>query len=433
MKQPSLLIIGAVWPEPTASAAGTRMLQLIRAYQRANFIIRFACVTETQQQAVDLSMLNIESCVIKPNDSMVDAQFAQWDPDFVMFDRFYIEEQFGWRIRQQCPNAVKILDTEDLHSLRQARHALAKQSPDQLITTQPEFIHSDIGLREVAAIARCDIALLISDIEMQLLSEQFPAIHTQLHYCPFMLDAPELPHDYSQQLTFEQRQDIVWIGNFLHEPNWDAVRFLRQKIWPSIHQKLPNVAMKIYGAYMPDKAKQLHNEAMNFHVLGRAPDAKTVIEEARLLLAPIRFGAGLKGKLIEAMQCGTPSICTEIAAEGIAGEYLWPGAISETIDDLIDKTIQLYTDKTAWKTKQALAIPILQHRFNAKHEEKRLVSTLIEKQNNLQMHRKKNLLGALLNHHNHRSTEYMSRWIESKNELLELKSNQSQSKTTGDA
>lgn len=428
MTSRSLLIIGAVWPEPTASAAGTRMLQLIKCFQGAGYSIRFACVTESQYLAVDLSTLDIETHIIKPNDSTVDTLLSNWQPSVVIFDRFYIEEQFGWRVSEQCPNAIKVLDTEDIHSLRQARQNVAKKQPESLLSHTPEFLQSEIGLRELAAIARCDVSLIISEVEMQLLSSQFPAIAPLLHYCPFMLDTHECQINSASLPSYLERQDIVWIGNFLHDPNWDAVRFLRNTIWPEVKKALPNVRMNVYGAYMPDKAKQLHSDKLGFLMLGRAENAMTVIQNARLLLAPIRFGAGLKGKLVEAMQCGTPSVCTEIAAEGIAGEFEWPGAVCESVDALIEKTIALYSDEKLWKQAQQLGEPLLQERFNAAIHEARLLQKIDSLEMNLDTARKSNLVGALLNHHHQRSTKYMSRWIETKNELAAMKASQEKEK-----
>lgn len=420
MTQSRLLIIGAVWPEPSASAAGTRMLQLIRCFQQANYLIQFACVTESQTHAIDLSTLDINTSVIKPNDSTVDAEFKRLNPHIVIFDRFYIEEQFGWRISESCPDAIKILDTEDLHSLRQARHTIVKQSPDQLLSHTPEFAHTDLGLREIAAICRCDLSLMISEVEIALLNAQLPTLDTQLLYCPFMLTTDEMQHTPSTEWDFLDRKNIVWIGNFLHEPNWDAVRFLQRFVWPKIREQIPDIEIHIYGAYMPDKAKQLNDPKSGFFVLGRAENAFDVLQQASLMLAPIRFGAGLKGKLVEAMQCGTPSVCTEVAAEGIAGENIWPGAVCSTIDSLVEETVRLYTTQDLWNSAQNKALPLLNNRFSAATFEQKLLSAIDTLKVNLEESRKNNLIGAMMNHHHQRSTKYMSRWIETKNKLLSV-------------
>lgn len=116
-----LLIIGFVWPEPKSSAAGSRMLQLIEVFQSENYHITFASTCGKGDKAFNLENLGIEQVTIQLNHSSFDEFIKVLDPDLVLFDRFMTEEQFGWRVAQQCPNALRILDTEDLHALRKGR------------------------------------------------------------------------------------------------------------------------------------------------------------------------------------------------------------------------------------------------------------------------------------------------------------------------
>ena len=121
------------------------------------------------------------------------------------------------------------------------------------------------------------------------------------------------------------------IGNFLHAPNWDATLQLKQIIWPEIRKTIPDAQLHVYGAYASEKVLQLHNPKEGFYVKRRAEDAKEVISKAKVLLAPLRFGAGLKGKFIDAMQCGTPSVTTQIGAEAMQGDFTWGGAIEDDV------------------------------------------------------------------------------------------------------
>jgi len=113
-----------------------------------------------------------------------------------------------------------------------------------------------------------------------------------IYYLPFMLDNIS-QDDFIKMPSFEERRHFVSIGNFLHEPNWDAVQHLKKDIWPLIRKQLPEAELHIYGAYPSQKVFELHNEKEGFIIKGRAQDANQVIGNARLLLAPIRFGAGL--------------------------------------------------------------------------------------------------------------------------------------------
>jgi hypothetical protein len=328
-----------------------------------------------------------------------------------LFDRFMMEEQFGWRIAEHCPNALRILDTEDLHSLRKARHQALKDGKafhiDQLKNYQ-------LAQREIASILRCDISLLISEIEQKLLINHFNIDASLLLYIPFMVE--KLPQETIEALpTFEERQHFVTIGNFLHAPNRDLVMYLKKEVWPILRKKLPKAEMHVYGSYAKEQNLQLNQPKERFYVKGRAESAAEVISKAKILLAPLRFGAGLKGKFIDGMQNGTPCVTSSIGAEGMYGSLPWNGIISDDIETLIDETIHLYTDKTLWEEAQQNGFQILKKRYQREFFQQQLLDKIQTIQENLEAHRTQNFFGSLLKLHNTKSTKYMSLWIQEKN------------------
>ena len=113
-----ILIIGTVWPEPNSTAAGNRMLQIIEQFQIQKFEVIFACAAAIGEFSFDLKSINVEMVAIELNNSSFDDFILELKPEIVIFDRFMIEEQFGWRIAENLPNCLKILDTEDLHFVR---------------------------------------------------------------------------------------------------------------------------------------------------------------------------------------------------------------------------------------------------------------------------------------------------------------------------
>ena len=121
MKEKRVLFIGLVWPEPTSSAAGFRMMQLIETFLDRSYQITFASAAAKSPYSAPLKSLSIVEQPIVLNSDSFDDFITQLQPDIVVFDRFMIEEQYGWRVAQQCPSALRVLDTEDLHLLRQAR------------------------------------------------------------------------------------------------------------------------------------------------------------------------------------------------------------------------------------------------------------------------------------------------------------------------
>jgi len=140
-----------------------------------------------------------------------------------------------------------------------------------------------------------------------------------------------------------------------------------------------------------------------------------VIGRARVLLAPLRFGAGIKGKLLEAMKYGTPSVTTSVGAEAMHGAMPWNGAVADTAGSFGRAAVTLYTDREAWETAQRNGTRILENLFVRQlhlPEFFRRISALRE---GLERHRQRNFIGSMLMHHTMRSTEFMGRWIELKN------------------
>jgi O-antigen biosynthesis protein len=403
-----VLVIGYVWPEPNSSAAGSHMLSFLELFVSQGWAVNFASPAMQGEHKVKLTAMGISEHNIALNCSTFDTFIQDLAPDIVVFDRFMLEEQFGWRIAMHCPNAMRILDTEDLHCLRDARHQALKQRR----AMTKEDIQGELAQREIAAIFRCDLSLIISDYEMELLQTQFSVPAFLLHHSPFMLDLATLD---KSSLDWQHRQHFISIGNFRHAPNWDAVLYLKQTIWPLIRQALPKAECHIYGAYPPPKATQLHNQQQGFLIKGWAFDARQVMSDARICLAPLRFGAGIKGKLTEAMLCGTPSITTDIGAEGMQGEFPWPGIIANEAEEFAAAAIALYEDEVSWKNAQQQGPLLLRARFDRKKLAPLLLTRIEAIQQELTTHRLNNFIGAMLQHHHHKSTQYMAQWIEAKN------------------
>lgn len=405
----TLLVIGYVWPEPNSSAAGSRMLQLIQFFQRQDYQITFASPAQRTEHMVDLKALEVNSVDIKLNCASFDDFIIKLQPDIVMFDRFMMEEQFGWRVSEQCPQALRILDTEDLFSLRHARHDAYKKNHPM---TKADLLNSDLAKREIAAIFRSDITLMISPKEIELLIEVFNVDSSLLHYLPFVFNSEQL------QLcnpSYEQRQGFISIGNFRHPPNWDSVLWLKQQIWPLIRKQLPKAEINICGAYPPPKATDLHDEKSGFIIKGWVDDAFSAMRSARVCLAPLRFGAGIKGKLADAMLCSTPSVTTDIGIEGMQTQLPWAGKVANDVDSIASAAVKLYLDAVAWQSASDLGQKNAQLLFE-QHQHFLLFSNrLMQVLSDLTTHRQNNFIGSMLNHHHHKSTKYMSQWIEAKN------------------
>lgn len=399
----NLVIIGTIFPEPNSTAAGKRMLQLINFFRSENFKIYFLSTSPISEHSFPLNEWGIETHLIHLNNNSFEKLISKINPNVVLFDRFIVEEQFGWKISETCPNAIKILDTEDLHFLRKVRETNFKKSK---ITEFNDYI-SEYFKREIASILRCDLSLIISEYELKLLTEIFNLNKEILHYLPLFAE------NSSSNLSYHERKNFISIGNFLHEPNWQTVLKLK-KIWKTIKMQLPEAELHIYGAYASQKAFELHNEKEGYLVKGRAENLEKIFNEARVLLAPIPFGAGIKGKLLDSMRFGTPNITTSVGAEAMHGNMDWNGFIADD-DEFTKKAVVLYQDENVWEKAQQNGYKIINSRYKKEQFLPQFSEKIMKIQKHLSAHRNRNFLGQILQHHTLQSTKYMSKWIEEKN------------------
>lgn len=384
------------------------MLQLIHLFQEFNWEVIFASSAQPTAYSDPLQDRQIECIPIKLNHSSFQTTLNNIQPDVVLFDRFMTEEQFGWRVDESIPDALKILDTEDLHGLRSGRQSAVKEGR---VFRESDLLNPQ-SYREIASLLRCDVSLIISEYELNLLESFFKVPSYLLYYLPLFVAKDRLGPSL---IPFNQRRHLVTIGNFLHPPNRDAVHQLRKVYWPGIRSEIPDAELHIYGAYANTNDIMLNNPDEGFYMKGRAEEAISTLERYRVLLAPLRFGAGLKGKVLDSMQAGTPVGTTHIGAEGISGTHPFLGFVEDDRNTFIAQAIRLYKDETQWKQAQTNGYTILRDRFNSDIHKKAFMDGIEALLSNRELHRKKNFTGAMLKHHSLASTKFMGRWIEEKN------------------
>ena len=408
-----ILWICFVWPEPNSSAAGVRTLELLQVLRAAGHEVRVSSPCQSNSYKQELERAGYSCEHLLPNDRAFDAYISDFQPEIVFFDRFMIEEQFGWRVKEQCPAALRILDTIDLHFLRRLRQHKVEQGESALSLSDFDLQTSD-AIREISAIYRCDLSLIVSDFEEKLLIEKFKIPKELLCLCRF---------SSSKNIgwpAYEARSSFVTIGNFNHAPNLDSFKLLYDNLWPKISLALKQIGitkseLHIYGAYPRQDFLALDNKIPGFRVFGRAEDSCLTLSKYKVNLAPLRFGAGIKGKILDAWSCGTPCMATTVAAEGMCVEGCFGGLISDDWDDFIQKAINLYVDKQLWTQAQKQGLEIAESLFNPERNLNIFLEAINNSFLNRELFRQQNFVGQMLWHHQHRSTEFFSRWIEAKN------------------
>jgi O-antigen biosynthesis protein len=407
----NVLIIGYVWPEPRSSAAGLRDWNLIEAFQSAGWKVFFASASKLNIHAKDLAAKGISIHSVQPNDSKFDLLIKELNPDFVVFDRFVTEEQFGWRVREFCPSAIRILDTQDLHFLRRGREEALKSNgtPDQIIHCQFDLLNNTL-FRELGSIYRSDCTLILSSFELSLLRKRFNIPESLLFLYRFQY------RDFPTSAGFHERKNFGMIGNFRHGPNRDAILWLKMELWPLIRNRIPKSEIHICGAYPPKDMMMLTNAEDGFYVSGPVENSFQFLEQFRINLAPLRFGAGIKGKISDGWWSGTPVVTTPIGAEGMTEEEEFGGAIADDAHLFAQAAEILYSNKSEWMKARENGYRILKNEYSKKENFQKLINQLLFLKKNINDLRRTNITGAILSSHFYRSTKYFSKWIEAKNQ-----------------
>lgn len=403
--RPVALLIAKNWPEPASTAAGRRTLDLLALIDAAGYRVHVASAAEPTPFQADLSGLGYPVHRIAVNDSAFDPWVGRLDPALVVYDRYVMEEQFGWRVHEQCPRALTLLDTSDFHTLREARQqAVLKQRPVDLF--------NDTAVRELGAMARCDLVVMISRVEIDLLVRRFGLAPEGLLYLPFLVRT--LPDDAALP-GFDEREHLMMIGGFKHPPNRDAVHWMRHTLWPRVRARLPGVECHVYGAYADHASQRWHAPNQGFLMKGRADDALATMQRYRLNLAPLRFGAGQKGKILDGWLSGTPTVTTPVGAEAMLDPDAWGYPVSERPDVLAEAIVRLYQDRTAWHDTRHRGFAALKSGFTHQYHAPGFIQRLRDTARNLDEHRRGRIWGRILWQSQYRATEFMSRWIEAKN------------------
>ena len=485
----SVLFVSFLWPEASSSAAGVRTHSLLRAFADWGWQVHFLACAKPNAHTASLQQSEVTvHCVLPNRGGDFEQALHESNADCVVFDRFTAEEAFSYRVKAARPNAARILDMQDLHSLRYARQAAVKEclagqktENETLFQTSnsTRAVRASLAAvpvagdpylsRELASVLRSDLTLVCSPVELRMMRETFGVPISKLALASFFCDEGELQKNSDTGNSFRQRSGFTTIGTFYHPPNVDGVRWLRFEVWPLIRSELPDATMRVYGSYPTEAVKQLHSKTEGFHVLGFAESIESAMADARVLLAPLRFGAGIKGKIVDAWMHGVPVVTTPIGAEGMVPgvDKLWTESEDDSDSDTEKKSdpekeksenetwggswrsldaagfardaVALHEDSAAWEATRRrgreLVKILFPHEKNldtVRREMEGLFETdgdlplerarssqalkkgLVKPRTVLEKRRAEDFVGQTLWHHSLRSTEYFSRWIEVK-------------------
>ena len=249
-----------------------------------------------------------------------------------MISRHYVAANYVSLLQRYCPDAKFIFDTVDLHYLREERLAQLEDSPAL------KRVAAQTRRSELAVIAAADATLVVSPVEKTVLQQAAP--EEKVHVISNV-------HEVTRsQRPWSERKDIFFVGGYQHPPNVDAATWFVSSIWPLVHDQLPEIQFHLIGSKANEQVSSLHGDGVQFH--GFVKSLEPWLDGCRLAVAPLRYGAGVKGKVNLSMSRGQPVVATPMAVEGI---FAKPGEdilVAESAEEFAAEIVRLYRDEQLW-------------------------------------------------------------------------------------
>ncbi|WP_194291550.1 glycosyltransferase [Cumulibacter manganitolerans] len=331
-----VLIIDALTPFPDKDSGSVRLLNIMRlliaegvhvVYQPADGLYQGRYTQAMQRLGIEVWYA--------PFIGARPAWFREHGPRFsaVMVSRHYVLAELRSLIRSYAPQAKLIFDTVDLHYLRERR--TAELSGDEALGRVAERTRR----QELELVATADATTVVSQAEIDVLAGDAPGREITLLSNVHEIGGPGAP--------YADRRDLMFVGGFGHPPNSDAVTWFVGDVLPLVQQSLPDVVLHVIGADVPEQIRRL-GERPGVVVHGYVEDLEPYLNGVRLSVAPLRSGAGVKGKINLAMAHGQPVVGTTIAVEGMhlrAGEDV---LIGDSAEQLAAEIVRGYQDEQLW-------------------------------------------------------------------------------------
>lgn len=331
VKHRRILVVETMTPDPTRDSGSMRLCQIFELLNADGWYIDFIADDDdaTARDVTRLAALGVQvhrggpASWMREHGAMLDA---------VMLCRLPVADQYLALARRLAPRARIVFDTVDLHYIREERAAT--------LTLNPSLARQAARSRrrELAMVERADVTLVVSAEERDILASEAP--HSRVELVSNIHDVA------GRSEPFASRGGLLFVGGFGHPPNEDAVRWFATHVLPKVRERDPSIVFHVVGDIDDATRRAIECDGMVVH--GRVEDLSTLLAGTRISVAPLRFGAGVKGKVNQAMSHGLPVVLTTLAAEGM---YLRDGADALIQDDakaMAGAIDRAYHDEALW-------------------------------------------------------------------------------------
>ena len=346
-----VLVLEACMLTPDQDSGSVRTSRYIRVMQSLGAKVTFIAdnlqhlepyVSRLQQEGVEV----ITAPHVTSVEGFIEDHGAEFD--VIVLSRYYVAARYIDTARKAAPRALLVLDTHDLHYLRTRR--LAELENSKAIAQSAQAIQQ----QEMDCIRRMDVTWVVSPFEREVLAREVPQatvmVQTNIHY-PVEAPAP-----------FAERAGIMFVGGYRHPPNVDAALFYCREIVPRLRERLPGVVSYLIGSNPPQAVTKLQGDTVE--VLGFVPEIEPWFDKCRLSVSPLRYGAGVKGKINHSMSRGLPVVATSTSVEGMhlaEGEEV---LVADDPDAFADAIARLYRDEALWNRLSAAGLENVRAHFS---------------------------------------------------------------------
>ncbi|HEM7854026.1 TPA: glycosyltransferase, partial [Burkholderia multivorans] len=338
-QRPKVVIVDAFVPKPDQDSGSVDVYWYMRIFREFGYDVSFIAAFEQSPPVAYMDALRRWGVRVQCASDLASLNQLFMEEvahaRLVVAQRIIVARHLVEPLRRGAPHVKLVFGTVDLHYLREERAAIHDRSPDAL--------EEALMLRrtEIQTVREADATIVVSRLEYDVLKELAP--QANVHRIPI----PRMPARSGR--TFDERSGVVFVGGFAHRPNIDAVQFLVEEIWPIVRRSQPTAELRIVGSGVTDYVRSLDNPAMGVKVFGFVENLGDVLDVARVSVAPLRFGAGIKGKVVSSLLHGVPSVLSKIASEGmglVPGEQILEG---DSAEDIAAAIIKLLEDRQLWQ------------------------------------------------------------------------------------
>ncbi|MBO1020553.1 glycosyltransferase [Methylobacterium sp. SD274] len=363
---PRILFIDWTVPTPDQDSGSLDLWHQLKMFQAIGYDVSFMSIIARVGDPLYLDAMqnsNVDYVAV-PADSSPEQVLQERAGEFDLFilNRIHVAERLLAHVRRCAPNVRIVFNTVDLHFLREEREAALEGCQEKARAAAQRRVS------ELRCMSEADATIVLSEEEGRMLAGLVP--EATIHIIPFARNITSDCPDFSE------RSGVLFVGGFLHTPNIDGAIWLTTDIWPKVRRALPHARLDIVGSNATHEVRQLADPDSGIFVRGFVQELEPILSHARLTVAPLRFGAGIKGKVAMSLAAGLPCVATPIASEGMGLVEDRSILVGRDVDEIAGAIIRLHEDPLLWSRLSEEGKVVMRSRYSFESVGKRFITLM---------------------------------------------------------